>query len=523
MSEARWDQNTNAAEAAPASVPHEEPQGDLLDVLIVGAGISGIDAAYHLQTLCPGKRFALLENQSAFGGTWRTHRYPGIRSDSDLYTFGYRWKPWMGAPIATAEEILKYLDEVLEEQDLRRHIRYRTAVIAASWSSAEQCWTVTARDRNTDRELTYRARFLWMCQGYYRHEEGYTPEWPGMADFAGRIVHPQTWPEDLDYSGQQVLVIGSGATAATVVPAMAGQAAHVTMLQRSPTYFSAAPNRNEMADTLRALDVPDEWVHEITRRKILHDQQEITRRSFEEPQVLKEELFAAAREYLGEDYDMSTHFEPDYRPWQQRLAFLPDGDLFVKLADGSASVVTDEIDRFVPEGVALKSGRVLKADLIVTATGFELSVLGDIPFTVDDEPVDFAETVTWRGMMFSGVPNMAWVFGYFRASWTLRADLISDLLCRMFNQMDAAGEAVVTPQLRPEDESLPRLPWIDGENFNPGYLTRSLHRLPKQLDAGAWRFSQDYWSEKDEFPAADLRDGTLRYDAALPESQRAGA
>jgi cation diffusion facilitator CzcD-associated flavoprotein CzcO len=509
------------AKAQVVSAAQEAEVAGEVDVLVVGAGISGIDAAYHLQTYCPGKTFVLLENQAEFGGTWRTHRYPGIRSDSDLYTFGYRWKPWMSAPIATAEEILKYLDEVLDEQDLRRHIRYRTAVEPASWDSGAQRWTVTVRDGNSGRETVWRTKFLWMCQGYYRHDEGYTPEWPGFADFQGRVVHPQTWPEDLDYSNQRVLVIGSGATAATVVPAMARTAAHVTMLQRSPTYFSAAPNRNETADMLRELEVPEEWVHEITRRKILADQEQLTRRSFEEPEVLREELKAIALEYLGEDFDFAAHFEPSYRPWQQRLAFLPDGDLFVGLREGQASVVTGEIDRFVANGVRLKSGEVLEADLVVTATGFELSVLGDIAFEVDGDVVDFAETVTWRGMMFSGVPNMAWVFGYFRASWTLRADLISELLCRMFAQMDERGEAVVTPVLSDAEAGLPRQPWIDPDNFNPGYLTRSLHLLPSQLASGPWQFTQDYWRDKDEFPVADLRDGSLRYDAAVDEARAA--
>lgn len=482
------------------------------DVLIVGAGISGIDAAHHLQTECADKSFALLETQPSFGGTWLTHKYPGIRSDSDLFTFGYKWKPWMGAPIATAEEILTYLDEVLDEQDLRKHIQYQVKVKEAAWSSEEKLWTVVAERLDSGERVSFTANFLWMCQGYYKHAEGFTPEWEGMQDYQGQIVHPQTWPEDLDYKGKNVLVIGSGATAATVVPAMAEDCGHITMLQRSPTYFAPAPNRNEVAEMLRELDVPDEWTHEIVRRKILLDQQEITRRSFEEPEELKAELLGAAREYLGEDFDIDTHFTPAYRPWQQRLAFLPDGDLFQGLRAGKASVVTDQIERFTEKGVLLKSGRELEADIIVTATGFNLCVLGDLAFTVDGEPVDFSETVTYRGMMFSGVPNMAWVFGYFRASWTLRADLISEFVCRMFKHMAANEKEVVTPQLRPQDHNMPHLPWIDPENFNPGYLTRSLHLMPKQGDCEPWIFTQDYYKERDEFPAADLEDGSLVYD-----------
>lgn len=481
------------------------------DVLIVGAGISGIDAAYHMQTYLPERTFAVLESKETFGGTWETHKYPGIRSDSDLFTFGYKWKPWMGAPIATAEEILRYLNEVHDEQDLRRHIQYQTKVLSASWCSEQQQWTLIAERTDTGKRMRYRANFLWMCQGYYHHDEGYTPNWPGMDDYQGTIVHPQTWPEDLDYRGKRVVVIGSGATAATVVPAMAEHCAHITLLQRSPTYFAPAPNRNEVADMLRELDIPDEWTHEIVRRKILHDQEQVTRRSFEEPEALKAELLGAAREYLGEDFDIDTHFTPSYRPWQQRLAFLPDGDLFQGIRSGKASVVTDQIERFTPTGITLASGTQLEADIIVTATGFHLSVLGNIDFTVDDRPIDFAETVTYRGMMFSGVPNMAWVFGYFRASWTLRADLISEFLMRLFKHMKQQNVETVVPTLRKEDADMPRLDWIDPGNFNPGYLTRSLHLMPKQGDRAPWVFTQDYWKEKDEFPAADLNDGALVY------------
>ncbi len=481
------------------------------DVLIVGAGISGVGGAYHLIDQCPGTSFVVIESQESFGGTWLTHKYPGIRSDSDLFTFGYKWKPWMGAPIATAEEILKYLDETLDEQEIRPHIRYRHRVLEADWSGEARQWRVLAERLDTGELLEFTAGFLWMCQGYYRHDEGYTPEWPGVETFEGSIVHPQTWPEDLDYTGKHVLVIGSGATAATIVPAMAEQCGHITMLQRSPTYFAPAPNRNDVADMLRELDVPDEWTHEIVRRKILHDQQEVTRRSFEEPDALKAELIGAAREYLGEDFDIETHFTPHYRPWQQRLAFIPDGDLFQGIAAGKASVVTDQIERFTARGVLLQSGRELEADIIVTATGFDLLVLGGIAFSVDGEAVDFADTVTYRGMMFTGVPNLAWVFGYFRASWTLRADLISEFLCRMFGHMERQGKDVVTPQLRPEDDNMPQKSWIDPDNFNPGYLMRSMHLMPRQGDHEPWVFTQDYWKEKDEFPAADLDDGALVY------------
>ncbi|MCR9277098.1 MAG: NAD(P)/FAD-dependent oxidoreductase [Pseudomonadaceae bacterium] len=482
-----------------------------IDILIVGAGISGIDAAYHVRKHLPNRSIALLETQDTFGGTWNTHKYPGIRSDSDLYTFGFKWKPWVDAPIATSDKIIRYLDEALDENDLRQYIRYQHKVIKSSWSSEDKLWTVVVEDLSSGETKHFTTDFLWMCQGYYKHEEPYTPQWPGMDQYQGRIVHPQQWPEDLDYSDMNVLVIGSGATAATLVPAMAGKCKHITMLQRSPTYFAPNPNSNELADTLRTLDIPEEWTHEIVRKKILLDQEEITRRSFEEPEALKAELLDAAREFLGPDFDIDKHFTPKYRPWQQRLAFIPDGDLFTGIAQGLATVVTDEIETFTKDGLRTKSGEELKADLIVTATGFNLLVLGGIEFDVDGKPVDLADTVTYRGMMFTGVPNLAWVFGYFRASWTLRADLISELLMRMFTHMDAIGATVVTPELRPQDSNMQIKPWIDADNFNPGYLTRGLHLMPKQGDVEPWVFSQDYWSEKDIFPAADLEDGALRY------------
>ena len=481
------------------------------DVLIVGAGISGVGGAYHLTQQCAGRSFVVLESQETFGGTWWTHKYPGIRSDSDLYTFGYRFKPWTGAPIATAAEIRKYMGDVIEENGLDQHIRYNHRIASASWSSAEKQWTIEATNTATGEAVRITAGFLWMCQGYYRHAEGYTPEWDGMADFQGRIIHPQSWPEGLDYKGKRVVVIGSGATAATVVPAMANDAAHVIMLQRSPTFFRTGRNAVEMADELRRLKIDETWIHEIVRRKILHDQDVFTRRTFSEPETTKQELLGQVTQYLGKDYDVAKHFTPSYRPWRQRIAFIPDGDLFQGIAAGKASVVTDEIERFTATGILLKSGETLDADIIVTATGFHLNVLGDIEFAIDDKPLNFAETVTYRGMMFTGVPNMAWVFGYFRASWTLRADLVGDFVCRMLNHMQANGVQQVEPVLRPEDQGMPLLPWIDPENFNPGYLMRGMHLLPKRGDKVEWSHTQDYWTEKDSWPAIKLDDAAFRY------------
>ena len=346
--------------------PLENPSescSEHFDVLIVGAGISGVGAAYHLSEQCPDKTFVVLEGLESFGGTWLMHRYPGIRSDSDLYTFGYRFKPWTGPPIATAEEILNYMGEVIDENDLLRHIRYHHTIASAHWSSQENRWTLEGTRSDTGEAIRFTANFLWMCQGYYRHAEGYTPEWDGMDDFKGKIVHPQTWPDDLDYKDKEVIVIGSGATAATLVPAIAGDCAHVTLLQRSPTYFIPGRNENELADQLRELEIDETWIHEITRRKILQDQMNITRMSFEHPDLLKKELLEAVRGYLGDDFDIEKHFTPRYRPWRQRIAFVPDGDIFKGISSGAASVVTEGIDRFTEKGILLETGEELQADI----------------------------------------------------------------------------------------------------------------------------------------------------------------
>jgi cation diffusion facilitator CzcD-associated flavoprotein CzcO len=445
-----------------------------------------------------------------FGGTWKWHTYPGVRSDSDLYTFGYRFKPWTGAPIATGEEILKYLNEVIEENDLASHIRYSHHVESADWSEADHRWTLRVTNTATGEALRFSCNFLWMCQGYYRFDGGYTPEWPGMERYQGRIVHPMVWPDDLDHHGKRVLCIGSGATTATVVPAIAADCEHVTVLQRSPTYFWTGRNANEVADMLRELEIDETWIHEIVRRKILHDQQAITQLSFEAPDFLRDELLNNVRAHLPEGYDM-THFTPTYRPWQQRLAFVPEGDLFAGISAGKASMVTDEIETFTETGVVTKGGEVIDADIVITATGFNLCVLGDIDFSRDGEPIAVADTVTWRGMMFTGVPNLLWVFGYFRASWTLRADLIADLVCRLLDTMAERGATKVVPELRPEDADMTIGSWIDPDNFNPGYLVRSEHLLPRAGDKPEWQHTQDYWTERHTLPAEDFTDGCLRF------------
>jgi monooxygenase len=492
-------------------MPDPVARQEHFDVLVVGAGISGIGAAYHLKTQCPDKSFTVLEALDSFGGTWWMHRYPGVRSDSDLFTFGYRFKPWRGNPLATADEILRYLGEVIDENGLERHIRYQHRITGLSWSSDDRRWTVSVCRQDTGEELTVTAGFVWMCQGYYRHAEGYTPAWEGLSEFGGEVVHPQTWPDDIELAGKRVVVIGSGATAATLIPAIADQCAHVTMLQRSPTFFFVRPKNNELADTLRSLDIPDEWTHEIMRRKMLQDQEMIAKLAAEAPELVRAGLLEQIRPLLPEGFDIDKHFNPSYRPWQQRIAVLPEGDLFTAVRRGQASVVTDQIERFTETGIQLASGEHLDADVVVTATGFELSPLGDLPLVVDDEVVDPADTVTYRGIMFTRMPNMAYVFGYFRASWTLRADLISDFVCRLLHHMDERGASMVVPVLRDDEAEMPLRPWVDPENFNPGYLTRSLHLMPKQGAHDPWVLHHEYSPERELLENADLEDGTLQF------------
>ena len=481
------------------------------DVLIVGAGISGIDAAHHLAEAHPERSFALLERQAAFGGTWRTHRYPGIRSDSDLHTFGFKWKPWTGPTLATAEEILAYLDEAIAEEGLAPRIHYGHEVLSAAWDSSEARWTLVIRRLEDDAQIAMTCNFLWMCQGYYRHQQGYTPEWPGMEDFAGDIVHPQTWPEELETEGKRIVVIGSGATAATLVPAVAGKCAHVTLLQRSPTWFYPRPTRDEFAEVLKGLDLPQEQYHDIMRRKILKDGATTIRRSFSEPEALGAELLAGVRAHLGEDFDVETHFKPDYRPWRQRLAVVPDGDMFKAMKRGEASVVTDRIARFETGGIRLESGDLLEADIIVTATGFDLCAMGDIAMAVDGRALELSKTWTHRGILFSGVPNLAWTFGYLRTSWTMRANLVSEFVCRLLGRMDEGGARMVTPALREQDRQMEPKPFITDDNFNAGYIMRGVGIMPMQGDELPWVMTQDYTIDKDEIPGADLDDGTLVY------------
>ena len=484
------------------------------DVIIVGAGISGIGSAYHLQQQCPDKTFVILEAMESFGGTWLSHTYPGVRSDSDLHTFGYRFKPWTKPPIASGDQILHYLEEVIVDNELDDHIRYRHRIERANWNESEHVWEITARREETQDKITFTTNFLWMCQGYYRHSEGYTPDWPGMESYKGQIIHPQTWHDDIDLKDKQVLIIGSGATAATLVPAIANECAHLTMLQRSPTYFRPGKNANDLAEMLRGLEVDETWIHEIVRRKLLDDQHRFVKQSIENPEPLRQEMLGWVSDIIGPELT-AKHFTPTYRPFQQRLAFVPDGDLFQSVLSGKVSIVTDHIETFTGEGVRLKSGDEVKADVIITATGFNMCINGDIEFTIGGVPIDFSDTVSYRGMMFTGVPNLIWVFGYFRASWTLRVDLLGDFVCRLLNHMKTRGADKVSVALRPEDERLPRLSFFDPEDFNPGYFLRGESLLPKRIDTPDWRHSQDYWSEKDVLPFVDLDDAVFVYESLL--------
>jgi cation diffusion facilitator CzcD-associated flavoprotein CzcO len=502
---------TTAPTTGPAEGTQEIQDAGHVDVLIVGAGVSGIGAAHHLREQFPDRTFVILDAQDNRGGTWWTHRYPGVRSDSDLFTYGYRFKPWRGPSIAAGEEILAYLDEVIEEDDLRQSIRYRHRVTAASWSTEDRQWTVDVTRDDNGQQLRYTTDFLWMCQGYYNHARPYRPEWEGMDRFQGVLVHPQRWPGDLDLAGKRVVVIGSGATAATLIPAIAEKAEHVTMLQRSPSYFFAPPTTDELAVTLRALDIPEEWTHEILRRQHIAQTDWLAATAREAPEELHAFLMESIRPLLPEDFDVDKHFTPRYRPWQQRIAIVPDGDLFAVLREGSASIVTDTIETFTEHGIRVSSGEEIPADIVVTATGFNLSVLGDVAFSVDGEPVDFTERVTWRGIMINGLPNMAYIFGYFRHSWTLRVDLVSDFVGRLLAQMQKKGATMVVPTLRPEDADMQLRPWSDPENFNSGYVMRSQHILFRQGDREPWTHMLEHEQERELLPELDLDDGTLLY------------
>jgi cation diffusion facilitator CzcD-associated flavoprotein CzcO len=489
----------------PAATEH-------VDVLIVGAGISGIGAGCHLRTRLPHKTFAILEAREAIGGTWDLFRYPGIRSDSDLHTFGYEFKPWTSDnAIAGADEILTYLHEAVEEHDLGPHIRFGHRILGADWSSDTRLWTVRGERDSADGEpepFAITGQVLFSAAGYYDYAAGYTPEFEGRETFAGTIVHPQQWPEDLDYSGKRVVVIGSGATAVTLIPAMAERAGHVTMLQRSPSYVMTLPAQDPIANGLRRV-LPEETAYRITRRINIARQRFIYDLSMKHPGLVRRLIRAVTKRQLPDSFAVDTHFNPRYNPWEQRLCAVPNGDLFKAIRAGKASVVTDRIVRFTERGIALASGTELEADIIVTATGLNLLAFGGVELTLDGQPVSLKETVAYKSMMLSGIPNFAFAVGYTNASWTLKVDLVCEHLCRLITHMDAHGYDTVTPTLGPH--VIERRPLLD---FQAGYVQRALDRFPTQGTSGPWTVAMSYKADQARLRTGPVEDAALQFAAA---------
>jgi cation diffusion facilitator CzcD-associated flavoprotein CzcO len=482
---------------------------DYFDVVIVGAGLSGIGSACHLVRECPGKSYAILESRETMGGTWDLFRYPGIRSDSDMHTLGYSFKPWKAEKaIADGPAILDYIHETAAENRVDKHIRYGHKVVSASWSTRDAMWTLGVELAATGETLSIRCNVLHVCAGYYRYEHCHLPEFRGYDDFDGVIVDPQHWPENLDYEGKRIVVIGSGATAMTIVPEVSKKAASVMMLQRSPTYVISRPDKDIIANVLRKV-LPDKAAYAITRFKNVAFQQWLYSQSMRTPEKVRDKLIGWVRDALGPDYDVDTHFAPRYNPWEQRLCLIPNGDLFDAINSGKAEVVTDTIDTFAATGIRLESGRQLDADIIVTATGLDLVVLGSVDFSVDCKPIDFSETFLYKGIMCSGVPNMLTTFGYINASWTLRADIIAEFLCRLVNHMDEVRARYFVPRLRESERDMPQKPWIEG--FSSGYIQRVLHKLPKQGDHDPWINPQNYKKDKKMYREAEVEDGVLTF------------
>ena len=457
-----------------------------IDVLIIGAGLSGIGGACHLRRSSPDRSFMILESREASGGTWDLFRYPGIRSDSDMYTFGYGFKPWSDkSSIADGHKILSYIREAAAEYDVEQHIRYQHKVVTASWSSTQSRWSVTAERGDTGEQATISCQFIFSCSGYYDYDQGYTPEFAGIDSFKGQVIHAQHWPEQLDYQGKRVVVIGSGATAVTLVPAMSQDTASLVMLQRTPTYIASVPKEQPLAETLRKW-LPDSWVFRLIRWKQVLFQIYLYQLSRRNPQGLRKYLLGLVRKEMGPDYDVDTHFTPDYNPWDQRLCGVPDGDLFAAIREKRAEVVTDHIDQFNKEGIHLKSGKQLDADIVVLATGLNLKFAGGVQYSVDGKVLDFAEHFIFRGMMFSGLPNMAFTVGYTNSSWTLKADLTGQYVSRLLNKMARHSYTAVTPRLTGEVEEMPLL------DFDAGYVLRSRESFPKQGNRLPWKNYQNY-------------------------------
>ena len=498
----------DGAQAAPRATEH-------LDVLIVGAGLSGIGAGYHLQTRCPGMSYAILEARDAIGGTWDLFRYPGLRSDSDMYTLGYTFRPWSGEKsIAGGGSILSYVRETARENGIDRRIRFHHRVRSASWSSSEARWHIEAERTDTGERVQLTCGFLLMCSGYYSYAEGHAPEFPGLDRFQGRVVHPQFWPEDLDYQDKRVVVIGSGATAVTIVPEMAKQAAHVTMLQRSPTYIVALPSEDKIANWLRKR-LPAKLAYRITRWKNVLLTIYLYRVARTKPDKTRQQILAMTRKALGSDYDVATHFTPRYNPWDQRMCLIPDADLFNAIRSGHASVATGHIATFTEHDIRLQSGEELPAEIVVTATGLKLNLLGDVQFGLDGERVDPSKALFYKGMMYSGIPNLAAVIGYTNASWTLKADITCEYVCRLLNHMRRHGYAVATPR---RDASVEEEPFT---NLSSGYFQRALDTLPKYGSRTPWKLHRNYVLDMAAFRFGKVSDGTMEFTKRKPQRRAA--
>ena len=475
-----------------------------VDVLIVGAGLSGIGAGYHLQTACPDRSYMILEGREAIGGTWDLFRYPGIRSDSDMYTLGYAFKPWREAKaIADGPSILKYVRDTATENGIDRHIRHGHMVKRAAWSSEDARWTVEAEVGGKLRQFT--ASFLFLCGGYYSYEGGFTPDYPGLDRFQGTLIHPQKWPEGLDYAGKKVVVIGSGATAVTLVPEMAKTAAQVTMLQRSPTYVVSRPAEDAMANWLRKW-LPGQLAYDIVRARNVLGGMYFFKLAREKPAAVKASILKMVREQLGPDYDVDKHFTPTYNPWDQRLCLAPDADMFLQIKAGRAQVVTDHIETFTEAGIQLTSGQTLDADIVVSATGLVLQVWNGMEVSADGRPVLPSQTFGYKGIMYEGVPNMASAFGYTNASWTLKCDLTCEFVCRVLNHMKKTGLRQATPVN--SGGAITPTPWLD---FSSGYVQRAMAKWPKQGDRAPWRLDQNYAKDLMNLRYAKLDDGTLQF------------
>jgi len=489
---------------------------DHTDVVIIGAGLSGIGAAFHLTEKCPNRSYLILESRAEIGGTWDLFRYPGIRSDSDMHTLGYSFKPWNSAKaIADGPSILKYVRETAQENRIKEKIQFNSKLVSANWDSGTSRWLLDVARSYTKQHSQISCNFLYMCAGYYSYEQAHDPKFPSMDAFKGKIVHPQFWPEDLNYENKKIVVIGSGATAVTLVPSMAEKAASVTMLQRSPTYIISRPSEDWFANGLKKI-LPNKWAYALTRMRNTRFQEFIYKRTRKNPEKVKKTLLDMVRNELGPDYDLDKHFTPSYNPWDQRLCLVPDSDLFEAIKNGSASVVTDHIDCFDDSGIKLKSGEHLDADIIVTATGLQLIMMGGADISVDSQLVDFSKLWTYKGLMVSDVPNMVSTFGYINASWTLRADLTAEWVCRTLNHMAETNSSCVVPIVPEELKNMVPKDWID--DFPAGYMQRVMHLFPKQGDQEPWLNTQDLRRDRKIFNQPLATDGALRFSSAGAES-----